>query len=76
MEKPDTLARIETALARIALLIEGDEDWAWSLWDRLEGEGDALMKRHERLARYLPPEKAEKRLPCTSRAGLPSKCRS
>jgi CRISPR/Cas system Type II protein with McrA/HNH and RuvC-like nuclease domain len=33
------------------------------LWDRLEDEGDALMNRHERLARYLPPEKAEKRLP-------------
>ena len=71
MEKSDLLARIETALQRVALLIESGEDWAWDIWDRLENEREALLKRRERLARYLPPARKEEGHPCASRTGLP-----
>jgi hypothetical protein len=71
MEKPDTLTRIETALTRIAVLIESGEDWAWDIWDRLEEEREALLKRRERLALYLPSAGEEEGHPCASRTGLP-----
>ena len=72
MDKSDPLIRIETALARIALLIESGEDWAWDIWDRLEDEREALLKRRERLARYLPSAKKEEGHPCASSVKLPT----